>query len=299
MHSDIDLENLIFKNTPPWTHPYIKLARMDRPIGTWLLLLPGLWAIALANGGVFNMSGKAWLHAELFAMGAFLMRSSGCVINDLWDMKLDAAVERTKTRPLASGEITRDSALRFLVALLLPAFFILLCFNGMTIALGVLSLPLVATYPYMKRVTWWPQAFLGLTFNWGALMGWTAETGSIGLPALLLYAGGIFWTLAYDTIYAHQDIEDDAVAGIKSTARLFGAKSKTYVSAFYALALALIFIAKLYASPGPWMVLLFLPACWQVWRVIRGWNPDSPQSSLAAFRAGRIVGWLLLLMLGI
>ena len=292
MATDIQHQHLFFRKTPPAWHPYIKLARMDRPIGTWLLLLPGLWSLTLASGGLTGITPRYALYVLYFCLGAFLMRSAGCVVNDLWDRKLDAQVDRTKQRPLASGELRPGQALAFLAGLLGLSFLILLQFNAVTICLGVISLLPVAVYPLMKRVTWWPQFFLGLTFNWGALMGWAALRADIGLPALLLYAGGIGWTLAYDTVYAHQDREDDALAGIKSTARLFGGRSRPFVAGCLALSV-LLFAAAIMAIGGTPYLMLF-PALHAVWQ-IKKWRMDEPQSCLAVFKSNRIFGLLVLL----
>lgn len=286
-HTDIKQEGWARRVLPPSLAPYAYLGRFDRPIGIWLLLLPGWWSIMLASGGVARMDGKAWMIFVLFGIGAVLMRAAGCVVNDLWDRKLDAQVERTRMRPLASGAVSVRQALVFLFILLLMGLVVLLQFNALTIFLGALSLPLIAAYPLMKRITWWPQLFLGFTFNFGALMGWSAVTGEIGLSALLLYAGGIFWTLAYDTIYAHQDKEDDALAGIKSTARLFGEKSKPWVERFFVAAWLLIYIAS------GMKVLLIASAAHMIWQRVE-WNPEDSASSLRIFRSNRDFGLLVL-----
>lgn len=300
MATDIKTEHIIYRKTPVSWHPYLMLARLDRPIGTWLVLIPGWWSLTLASGGLANMSMRGWYYMLLFALGALLMRSAGCIVNDLWDRKLDAAVERTRNRPLAAGTLSVRQAVIFMLALLLASFVILLQFNIPTIALGFLSLALVATYPAMKRITWWPQLFLGFTFNWGALMGWTAINGSLAWPPLLLYAGGICWTLVYDTVYAHQDKEDDAIIGIKSTARLFAGRSKLYVTGFSAAALAL-FVAAKYAAAGgsgdafPLFILPLAHIAWQM----KHWEPDDPQSCLRIFRSNRVFGWLVLLVFAV
>ncbi len=258
---------------------FAHLMRLDRPIGTWLLLLPGWWAIALADY-------TRWDLFLLFAVGAVVMRGAGCVINDLWDQDLDAAVERTRGRPLVTGAVTRREAFGLLAVLLGTGLGILLTMPAMAVAIGVLSVAFVVAYPLMKRFTWWPQLFLGLTFNFGALIGWAAVTGELSATALWLYAGGIFWTLGYDTIYAHQDKEDDALAGIKSTARLFGARSKYWVSGFYAAALGL----WLVAVPSPLLALPALHFAWQVY----AWRMDDPASSLKFFKSNRDAGLLVL-----
>jgi 4-hydroxybenzoate polyprenyltransferase len=297
MSTDIQTKHFIYRYTPESWHPYIMLARLDRPIGTWLLLFPCWWSIVLAHDGIFRLGGTGWLQIFLFSLGALLMRSAGCIVNDLWDRKLDAQVERTKSRPLAAGTITPKQAAVFLFVLTLISFVILLSLQSMlATVLGVVSLALVAAYPYMKRITWWPQLFLGFTFNWGALMGWAAVENSISLAAILLYIGGIFWTLGYDTIYAHQDKDDDTIVGIKSTARLFGAKSKDYVVKFMGVAMIFMIGAKFMGSPSfitP--VLLLIPSAHLYWQM-KNWNPDNPESSLRIFRSNAIFGWLALLM---
>ena len=230
-HTDIKTEGWISKMPQSW-QPYAVLMRLDRPIGWWLLLLPGWWGIMLGANGVTGMYNADWRLMILFLIGAIIMRGAGCIINDLWDRDLDQQVERTKMRPLASGQISMLNAIMFLFFMLFTAFIILLQTSAITIFLGVLSLFFVATYPLMKRITWWPQAFLGLTFNFGALMGWGAATHHLGWEPFVLYAAGFFWTLGYDTVYAHQDKEDDQIVGIKSTAILFGERSKFWVGLY-------------------------------------------------------------------
>ncbi|MEZ0260047.1 MAG: 4-hydroxybenzoate octaprenyltransferase [Alphaproteobacteria bacterium] len=310
MTSDIQTEKLIFRMTPRAAHPYIKLARLDRPIGTWLLLIPCWWGLALAvpfrtlapfcGMRPFTVPEIATF-ASLFAIGAVVMRAAGCVINDIWDRKLDAQVERTRSRPLPSGEVTPRQALVFLTLLLVTGLAVLLQFNKLSIKLGFLSLALVATYPLMKRITWWPQLFLGFTFNWGALLGWTALQGRLPLHIesipLWLYAGGIFWTLAYDTIYAHQDKEDDATIGIRSTARLFGKHSKIFVGAFFMLAITCFGVAKFFAAPSQMTQLLIaLPVAHALWQ-LHIWKMDDAASCLKVFKMNRDFGFLVLLML--
>ncbi|MCK5658585.1 MAG: 4-hydroxybenzoate octaprenyltransferase [Alphaproteobacteria bacterium] len=299
MPSDINPARMIFRKVPASWHPYIKLSRIDRPIGIWLLLFPCWWSIVLAGGGITNLSPEMWENMALFAAGAFLMRAVGCIINDLWDRHLDANVERTKTRPLASGEISVSQALRFLAVLLFLSLMILIMLPSLTIILGAFSLFLVVIYPKMKKLTWWPQLFLGFVFNWGILMGWSAMTGKLSWECLLLYTGGIFWTLGYDTIYAHQDKKDDALVGIKSTARLFGKKSRIYVSVFYGLSLFFLMTAK-YAVSGSFLtpMLIALPAMQVVWQ-IRTWDINNPKSCLRIFKSNQIYGWLTLLMLAV
>jgi len=250
----------------------------------------------LAAGGISGMGAREWAIFCLFGIGAVIMRGAGCVINDLWDRDLDAQVERTKARPLASSALSIKQGLLFLATLLLIGLSILLSLNTTTIILGFAALPLVIAYPLMKRITWWPQVFLGLTFNFSALMGWSAITGEISVPALLLYAAGIFWTVGYDTIYAHQDKEDDAMAGIKSTALKFGEKSKIWVGHFYAYSLIFIILATLshidsYLTPA---LLLLGGGAHLIWQ-LKTWHMDDPASALRIFKSNRDFGLLVLL----
>ena len=217
--------NWVDKTAPPWSRPYLRLARLDRPIGSWLLLLPCWWSCALAAIAAHNTPSVAQL--ALFFVGAFAMRGAGCTYNDIVDRDLDASVERTRSRPIPSGQVSVFSAGVCLVAQALIGLSVLLSFNVFTIGLGIASLVIVAVYPFMKRITYWPQIVLGLAFSWGALMGWAAVFARLDAPALLLYAGSIAWVIGYDTIYAHQDREDDALIGIKSTALLFGERTKS------------------------------------------------------------------------
>ena len=293
--ADSDITNsLILRKSPVFLRPYMVLARLDRPVGVWLLLLPAWWAIVSASGGFGDMTLWHWYLFILFGVGAVAMRGAGCVINDLWDRKLDQQVERTRLRPLASGAVNAKQAIMFLTLLLVMGALILVQLNNVTKALGILVLPLIVAYPYMKRITWWPQLFLGITFNFGALMGWTAITGELGFAPLFLYAGGILWTLGYDTIYAHQDKEDDALAGIKSTARLFGENSKNYVAAFYVGAWICIAIGAVLADFHSMAFLFLLPALvhfiWQLW----AWDMNNPESSLKVFKSNTIFGFMVL-----
>ncbi|TAL36864.1 MAG: 4-hydroxybenzoate octaprenyltransferase [Alphaproteobacteria bacterium] len=298
MATDINTDKLVFRITPPRFHPYVKLARLDRPIGTWLLLFPCWWSIALASGGLPYMTSHEWSLALRFAIGAVLMRAAGCVVNDLWDRELDAQVERTRTRPLPAGEVTPRQAMIFLGLLLGASFLILITLNIVAILLGLLSLSLVGAYPLMKRITWWPQLFLGFTFNWGALMGWAAIKGTLGLPAFYLYLAGILWTLAYDTIYAHQDKEDDLTVGIKSTALLWAENSTWFVGICFFLCIFFLFITKLFAADSPYMLLLTMPVIAQaIWQLLH-WDMKSPESCLEIFKSNAFFGWLVLFMLG-
>lgn len=291
-HTDIHHTGWI-AHLPHAVRPFALLMRLDRPIGTWLLLLPGWWAIVLAAGGATHMNKHDWFIFAAFGIGAIIMRGAGCVINDLWDRRLDRAVERTANRPLAAGTVSVPAAFAFLIVLLLCGLGILLQLHFTAIILGFLSAILVALYPAMKRITWWPQAFLGLTFNFGALIGWAAVTGVVGLPALALYAAGFFWTLGYDTIYAHQDKEDDARIGIKSTALLLGEKSRAWVAGFYGACFILLATA-IGITAGVWGIIALIPAGIHLIRQIRAWNLNSQTSSLAIFRSNRDFGLLVL-----
>lgn len=301
MASDIQTTHFLFRYMPQGWHPYIKLARLDRPIGTWLLLLPCWWGVVLARGGITSMG---WVDVKLFilfAIGALAMRGAGCVVNDLWDIEFDRQVARTSTRPLPAGEVTRKQALAFCCCLSLVGLAVLVVIDSLSeFILAVLSLGLISIYPAMKRITWWPQFFLGLAFNWGALMGFAAVNDAAPPPAAyILYFAGVFWTLAYDTIYAHQDKEDDALIGVKSTARLFGQHSKRWISCFFAAAIFLFMLAKWMSAASVLMPLMTLPivahAVWQ----LRGWDMQDPASALARFRSNRDFGLLVLLMLAL
>ncbi len=288
-YTDIRHRMWFDRHMPNWTWPYARLMRLDRPIGTWLLLLPCWWGLSLAD----SHGPDFWL-MTYFAFGAIIMRGAGCVINDIYDRKLDQQVERTHTRPLASGQIKLVSAVVFLVLLLLSGLRVLMFFNSPTMLLGLLSLILVFTYPLMKRITWWPQLFLGLTFNWGALMGWTAVTGGLTLPPIILYIAGIFWTLGYDTIYAHQDIEDDAVVGIKSTARLFGASSRRWVSVFYLLTVICLGLTGWLAGEKIWFYVGLGIATLVAMRMLVVWKEGDPANCLQRFRDNRDFGLIIL-----
>jgi 4-hydroxybenzoate polyprenyltransferase len=285
----MDRERGWIEHLPARLVPYAVLARWDRPIGSWLLLLPGWWALALAPG---------WPDLRLvalFALGAVAMRGAGCVINDLIDRDLDARVERTRQRPLASGRLGVPQALAFLALQSLVGALVLLAFNRFAIGLALASLPLIVIYPLMKRITWWPQAFLGITFNWGALVGWAAATGELAAPALLLYAAGFFWTLGYDTIYAHQDKADDALIGIRSSARRLGAATPRWLWGFYGVTLALLAAAGWSAGLGPGFYLLLLAVAGHFAWQIRTLELDDPRSCLRRFRSNRDLGLLVCL----
>jgi 4-hydroxybenzoate polyprenyltransferase len=276
---------------PQATRPYLRLARLDRPIGSWLLLMPCWWSVgiaALAAGQRIDL----W-HTVLFFIGAFAMRGAGCTWNDLVDRDLDGSVERTRSRPIPSGQVTVTQAYLFLVAQALVGLAVLLQFNGFAIFAGIASLAIVAVYPFMKRFTYWPQIGLGLAFSWGALMGWAAAFGRLDWPAVILYAGSISWVIAYDTIYAHQDREDDALIGIKSTALLFGRNTKPMLSAFYTAAVVLLGIAIwLAGGRAVSMIALAVFALLLVWQV-RRLDIDDPALCLRLFKSNRDAGLLL------
>jgi 4-hydroxybenzoate polyprenyltransferase len=277
---------------PAWLRPYLRLARLDRPIGSWLLLLPCWWSTALAavaaHARAPNLS-----YLALFFVGAFAMRGAGCTWNDIVDRDLDASVERTRSRPIPSGQISVGQAGLFLVLLALVGLGVLIQFNSFTVALGVASLAIVVVYPFMKRITYWPQIVLGLAFSWGALMGWAAAFGALSLPALLLYAGSISWVIGYDTIYAHQDREDDALIGIKSTALLFGERTKPMLALFYGLAIILLGAAGFSAGAGFVFALGLLAfaahLAWQIFRL----DIADPDNCLAVFKSDRDAGLIL------
>jgi 4-hydroxybenzoate polyprenyltransferase len=287
---DIPRDHWIDRLAPKTARPYLRLIRLDRPIGAWLLLFPCWWSIALAADGGW----PDWSLLTLFAVGALVMRGAGCIINDLADRDYDGRVARTASRPIASGAISVLQALMFLAALLLLGLVILVQLNWTTIWIGVAALPLVVIYPFAKRYTYWPQAVLGVTFNFGALMGWTAVRGELGWPAVLLYLGCLAWTLGYDTIYAHQDKADDARIGIKSTALKFGRSTAYWVVAFYAAAAAFFGLAGAAAGLSwPFFVLLAAAVGQLAWQ-IAAVDLDVAQDCLAKFKSNRLVGWLLL-----
>ncbi|MGZ5853540.1 MAG: 4-hydroxybenzoate octaprenyltransferase [Xanthobacteraceae bacterium] len=284
--------NFVDTFAPPWTRPYLRLARLDRPIGSWLLLMPCWWSAALANIAAHDPVPDFW-HLMLFFIGAFAMRGAGCTWNDIVDRDIDAKVERTRSRPLPSGQVTVMQAAAFLVALALVGLLVLVQFNGFAIGAGIASLLIVTVYPFMKRITYWPQITLGLAFSWGALMGWAAAFGTLATPALLLYAGSIAWVIGYDTIYAHQDREDDALVGVKSTALLFGERTKPMLVVFYALAVALLGAAGLLAGGRlAFAIGLALFAAHLGWQV-RRLDIDDPEQCLWLFKSNRDAGLIL------
>ena len=288
-HTDLNLTHGLLAHLPDRLRPYALLARWDRPIGVWLLLLPCWWALALAASGWPDF----WF-MFLCAVGAVTMRGAGCTINDMIDRKLDAQVERTRHRPLPSGAVTMRQAWVFLGLQLAVGLVVLLQFPLRAIIWGAPALILVAIYPLMKRITWWPQCVLGLTFNWGVLLGWVTMKGQPELPAILLYSGAVLWTIVYDTIYAQQDAADDAAVGIKSTARLFAGNSRRILAWFAGGAGVLFLLAGSTAQLGVWFYPGIAIACghlvWQLWT----WRQDDPADCLAKFRSNRDFGFLVL-----
>jgi len=291
----------VYRVLPRVLWPYAQLARWDRPIGWQLLLWPCWWSVAMAASAhaqpgapLASVMPSLW-HLLLFLAGAIAMRGAGCTYNDLVDEDFDAMVERTRSRPLPSGQVSRRQAWGFLVVQALVGLAVLLQFNWFTVALGVASLAIVAVYPFAKRVTDWPQFVLGLAFSWGAPMGWAAHFGSLELAPALLYFGSILWVIGYDTIYAHQDKEDDALVGVRSTARLFGARTKQALVLLYGGALLFFFVAFANAAvPMPALAGL-LAAGAHMWRQIRVLDIDDPDQCLRLFRSNNIVGWLIFL----
>jgi len=294
---DAAAANWVDRYAPEFLKPWLKLGRLDRPTGIWLLMLPGWQGIALAGAMRGQWPSRRLL--VLFALGSALMRAAGCAYNDIVDKDLDALVARTAGRPVASGQISVPAAWVFVIGCSLASLLILVNLNRASIVLGAASLALVAAYPFMKRITWWPQAWLGLTFNWGALVGFAAAAPhpvawlGLGPPALLLYAGGVAWTLGYDTIYAVQDLEDDALAGVKSAARRLGGSAPIAVSAFYAASLALTLLVWKSGRLGnpflPFAALLGVQLAWQAARL----RLDRPARALALFKSNTIAGLLL------
>ena len=300
--ADAAAGNWVDRYAPAPLRPYLRLSRADRPIGTWLLLLPCWWGLVLAM--IADQSPR-WEDLWIFVgcgLGAALMRGAGCTWNDITDRDFDAAVARTRSRPIPSGAVTPRQALAWMVLQCLIALAILLTFNRAAVALGVLSLFPVAIYPFAKRFTWWPQVFLGIAFNWGALLAWTAHAGALHWPAVILYFAGIAWTLFYDTIYAHQDTEDDALIGVKSTARLFGENSPKYLKIFLVICVALMalaiipaalprasILALVLALAGPWAMGWHM--AWQ----LRGFDQTDPAKMLQLFRVNRDTGLIPLI----
>ena len=301
--ADAPKGNWVDLYAPEAAKPYLRLSRADRPIGTWLLYIPCLWGVALAALASQFRAWDLWL-ALSCGIGAFLMRGAGCTWNDITDRDIDGQVARTRSRPLPSGAVTVKGALVWMAVQALAGALVLVTYNGVSIALGVASLALVAIYPFAKRFTWWPQVFLGLAFNWGALLAWAAHGGGLSLAPVLLYAAGISWTLYYDTIYALQDREDYALIGVKSTARLFADKTRSWLRGFMAATLALMGLATLVALQGQVQPLKLAVALAGVWAF--GWHmawqmqkldQDDPASCLRVFRSNRDAGLIAALFL--
>jgi 4-hydroxybenzoate polyprenyltransferase len=284
--------NWVDSLAPLWTRPYLRLARLDRPIGSWLLLMPCWWSSGLAAIHAGAPYPNPW-HVALFFIGAFAMRGAGCTWNDLVDRDLDGRVERTRSRPIPSGQVTPRQAFAFLVLQALVGLAVLLQFNWFTVAAGFASLLTVVVYPFLKRVTHCPQIGLGLAFSWGALMGWPAVFGTLGAPAFVLYAGSISWVIAYDTIYAHQDREDDALIGIKSTAILFAENTKPMLAVFFTAAVVLIGLAGWMAGAG-WIFALGLAAfAGHLTLQVRRLDISDPALCLRLFKSNRDAALIL------
>ncbi len=305
--ADAPPDNWVDTYAPPQARPFLRLARVDRPIGTWLLLLPCWWGALLGALALPETAG--WLTVWIMigcTIGAFLMRGAGCTWNDYTDRDIDGHVARTASRPIPSGQVSPRDALVWMAALSFVALLILLTFNINAVLLGFVSLGLVAIYPFAKRFTYWPQIFLGLAFNWGALLAWTAQTGSLALPAVFLYMAGICWTIFYDTIYAHQDKEDDALIGVKSTALLFGENTMHWLRGFLVATVVLMSLAVIYAlAPlaNPLKMSLGLAAAWAMgahmnWQLGK-LDIDDPDRCLSLFRSNRDAGLLVALFLAI
>jgi len=283
--------NWVDSFAPAYSRPYLRLARLDRPIGSWLLLMPCWWSVGLA--GMHEDHFPSVWHIILFFIGAFAMRGAGCTWNDLVDRDIDEKVERTRSRPIPSKQVTVAQATLFMLAQALVGLLVLIQFNPFTVVTGFASLLVVVIYPFMKRITYWPQIFLGLAFSWGALMGWPAAFGRLDWPPLVLYAGSICWVIGYDTIYAHQDREDDLLVGIKSTALLFGEQTPTMLASFYAAAVLLITAAGLMAGGGLIFTLgLIAFAAHLAWQVTR-LDIDDPAHCLVLFKSNRDAGLIL------
>ena len=293
--TDIDRTHWTLRALPPALRPYGRLARWDRPIGIWLLLFPGWWAVAmaapLADGSALLHFG--WLMVA-FAIGAIAMRGAGCTWNDILDRDIDAQVERTRTRPLPAGEVGLRQAMTWMALQAAVGAAVLLTFNVFAVAVGLASLLVVAIYPLMKRVTYWPQFFLGLAFNYGALLGWAAVESSLDWPALALYVAGISWTLGYDTIYAHQDKEDDALIGVKSTALRFGKATKPWLAGFYGATIVLLALTAALRGLHPLFYAALAAGALQLAWQVRDADLDDPADCLRKFKSNRLYGWIIL-----
>ena len=284
--ADAGARNLIDRFAPAAILPYLRLARFDRPIGFFLLAFPCFWSVALAARSLEKPYPDPWL-LLVFAVGAIAMRGAGCTYNDLIDREIDAQVARTRSRPLPSGQVTPRAAYIFMLALCLVGLVVLLSFNSTTIWLGLGVIPIVALYPFVKRFSHWPQAVLGLAFNWGALLGWPAVLGRLDWPAIVLYAGAVAWTIGYDTIYAHQDREDDDLIGLKSTALRFGSATKPWLASLYAFAWPAITAAGLMANAGTAFLICMLAAAAQLAWQVATLDIDDAENCLTRFRSNR------------
>ncbi|THK36865.1 4-hydroxybenzoate octaprenyltransferase [Ensifer sp. MPMI2T] len=294
---DAPSNNWVYRVLPRVLWPYAQLARWDRPIGWQLLLWPCLWSAALASATAASLgsfsAGRFLFHVVLFTVGAIAMRGAGCTYNDIVDHDIDMEVARTRSRPLPSGRVTRFQAKAFMVLQALMGLLILLQFNGFTVFLGILSLALVAIYPFAKRFTDWPQFFLGLAFSWGAIMGWSAEFGELSLASILLYAAAIAWTIGYDTIYAYQDREDDELIGVRSTARRFGDNPGPWLIGLYGLAVFLMMLAFVAAGAGFFAYAALLVAAVMLGYQILVLNIHDPLQCLALFKFNSVVGLIV------
>jgi len=281
--------NWVDRYAPAWLLPYLRLARADRPVGFFLLALPCFWSVALAGRSIEAPYPDPWL-LLLFAIGAIAMRAAGCTYNDIVDRDIDAQVARTQSRPLPSGQVSVTAAVLFMLALCLVGLAVLLSLNTFSVPLGLGVIPIVALYPFMKRISDWPQAVLGLAFNWGALIGWAAVLGGLNAAPLVLYAGAIAWTIGYDTIYAHQDREDDELIGMKSTALRFGSATKTWLGGFYAVAWSAMVVAGLLSGAGPVFIAgMGLAGAQLAWQVVT-LDIDDAENCLRRFRSNRDFG---------
>lgn len=290
--ADAQRGNWVDRYAPAWLRPYARLARWDRPVGFWLLFWPCAFALGL-SAMAMPERGFDWRALALYFVGAVAMRGAGCTFNDIVDTDIDMKVARTRSRPIPSGQVTRRQAAIFLALQGLVGLAVLVQFNLYTMLLGASSLVLVAIYPFMKRITWWPQLFLGLAFSWGALVGWSSQFGGLAEPAIVLYLATILWTIGYDTIYALQDVEDDALIGVKSTARLFGRRTQLIVAAIYAATLALWGVAGFEVRAGwPFYLGLGLAGIGFAWQIFT-LHPKDPASALVRFKANHWIGLIL------
>ncbi len=290
--ADVQRGNWVDRHAPDWLKPYARLARWDRPIGFWLLFWPCAFSLAMA--ALKNPTAGFDVQALVLCfVGAVAMRGAGCTFNDIVDTDIDMKVARTRSRPIPSGQVSKRQAAAFLVLQGLVGLLVLVQFNGFTIVLGIASLLPVAIYPFMKRITWWPQFFLGIAFSWGALLGWSAQAGGLSLAPLLLYAGSILWTIGYDTIYALQDIEDDMLVGVKSSARAMGGQVKAGVALCYAAALGLWGGALCAVRPDPLVLVALVPAAVQLTGQVVTLDVASGEDALAKFRSNRFAGLLV------